>query len=98
MPVVIIAGHVEVDAVDRDRFVSAHQDLVRRARQAPGCLDLAITADGVDSSRVNNFECWESIEHLDAWRAVADPPDAGIPLRGDHVMMYVTSEVRPPFS
>ena len=41
----IIAGHFEVDPEDRDRFVSAHQGLLRRARTAPGCLDLAITAD-----------------------------------------------------
>lgn len=36
MPMVIIAGHIEVDARDRDRYVTAHQDLVRRARQSPG--------------------------------------------------------------
>lgn len=53
------------------------QELVKRARQAPGCLDLAITADPLDASRINNFERWESQEALDAWRAVAAPPDMG---------------------
>jgi quinol monooxygenase YgiN len=38
MPMVIIAGHLEVDAAERDQYVAAHGDLVRRARQAPGCL------------------------------------------------------------
>jgi hypothetical protein len=30
---VIIAGHLEVDAAERDQYVAAHDDLVRRARQ-----------------------------------------------------------------
>lgn len=79
MPMVIIAGHVEVDAGDRDRYVTDHQDLVRRARQAPGCLDLSITADALDPTRVNNLERWQSVGHLDAWRAVAHAPDTGLP-------------------
>ena len=44
----MIAGHATVDAADRDPYVTAHQDLVRRARQAPGSLDVAITADPLD--------------------------------------------------
>ena len=97
MPMVIIAGHAEVDATDRDRYVHAHQDLVRRARQAPGCLDVAISADPLTPARVNIFERWESMEDLDAWGAVADAPDAGIALGRVDVMMYLAGDVRPPF-
>jgi quinol monooxygenase YgiN len=97
MPMVIIAGHLEVDAGDRDQYVTAHEDLVRRARRAPGCLDLAITTDALDPTRVDNFERWQSVEHLDAWRAVAHAPDTGITVRSVAVMMYVVSDVRPPF-
>ena len=52
----IIAGYITVDEDERDRYVEAHRDLVVRARKAPGCLDVAITADPVDPRRVNNFE------------------------------------------
>ena len=52
----IIAGYITVDEDERDRYVAAHRDLVVRAREAPGCLDVAITADPVDPRRVNNFE------------------------------------------
>src|ERR671918_2721803 len=64
---------------------------------APGCLDLAVTADALDLTRVNNFERWQSVEHLDAWRAVAHAPDTGITVRSADVMMNVVSDVRPPF-
>jgi hypothetical protein len=61
----------------------------RRARLAPRCLDLAITAHGLDPSRINNYERWESMEHLDAWRDVATAPETGITIRAGHVMMQM---------
>ena len=42
--VLIIAGHFSVAADRRDEYIAAFADLVRRARQAPGCLDVAVTA------------------------------------------------------
>ena len=54
----IIAGYVTVDEGKRDAFVEAHRDLITRARQAPGCLDVAITADPVDPRRIYNYERW----------------------------------------
>lgn len=97
MPMVIIAGYEIVDAADRDRYVDAHLDLVRRAREAPGCLDVAVTADPLDPGRVNSFERWESMEDLDAWREVAEAPDAEVTVARADVMLYVVSDVRPPF-
>ncbi|WP_433782349.1 putative quinol monooxygenase [Actinomycetospora sp. CA-101289] len=92
----IIAGHIEVDPARRDEVVDALRDLVRRARAAPGCLDVAVTADPLDPSRVNNFERWESPEHLDAFRAVAHAPDIGEVL-GNHVRLYDVTGERSPF-
>jgi quinol monooxygenase YgiN len=89
----IITGHVMVDPAEREEYVAAHADLVRRARQAPGCLDMAICADPVDPARVNNLERWESKEHLDAWREVADAPARFAQIvRGDVRMYTVTGE------
>ena len=75
---VIIAGHVFVDRGERDGCVALFEDLVRRCREADGCIDMAISADPVDPARVNDLEVWESAEALDAWRAVADAPDPGV--------------------
>ena len=67
---VIAAGWVTVDPKKSDAVVESFKDLILRARSAPGCLDLAITADPIDPSRINNFEFWQSEEALNAWRAV----------------------------
>ncbi|WP_378736370.1 putative quinol monooxygenase [Nocardia brasiliensis] len=93
----IIAGHVEVDPAHRDAYVAAFRDLVNRARRAPGCLDVAITADPLDPARVYNFERWDSRENLEAWRSVANAPDPGIPIKTDHVLEYTVTNARPPF-
>lgn len=93
----IIAGHVQVRAERRDALVAEFADLVRRAREAPGCLDAAVTADTVEPTRINNFERWESWEHLDAWRAVAHAPDIGDEMTSVDVSLYDASNQRPPF-
>ncbi len=93
----IIAGYLEVDPKRRDEFVAAHQDLLRRGRAAAGCLDLAISADSLNPSRVNNFERWQSREHLDAWRKVAAAPDTGISIMDGSMMEYSVVDERPPF-
>jgi quinol monooxygenase YgiN len=93
----IVAGYVLMDPESRDAFVDAHRDLVARARQAPGCLDVAISADALDPRRVNNFERWESRELLDEWRTVANAPDLGIVFHETKVALYDASNERSPF-
>jgi quinol monooxygenase YgiN len=65
----IIAGHAGVDPDERDEAVAVMRDRVTRARDAPGRLDLAITTDSVDPTRINNFERCESQEALDTARS-----------------------------
>ena len=94
---VIIAGHVRVKAADRDAYVEAFRDLVERARAADDCIDLAITADPVDPSRVNNLEIWKSAEALDAWRKVSNPPRTGIEMEDVQVKRYDAKDGGPLF-
>lgn len=94
----IIAGHIEVAPERRDAVVATLTDLVRRARAALGCLDVAITADPAEPGRVYNVERWRSREDLDAWRAVAHAPDLGTPILADHVRMFDASNERSPFA
>jgi hypothetical protein len=43
--VIIVAGRLHVDHIDRDHYVAECVAVVEQARTAPGCLDFAITAD-----------------------------------------------------
>ncbi len=94
---VIVAGWTTVDPKKRDEAVESFKDLVLRARDAPGCLDVAITADSVDPSRINIFEFWQSHKDLDVWRSVANPPEEVTPDLKVEVQKHVIHESGPPF-
>lgn len=94
---VIIAGWFTVDPSKRDEVVKAHEDLVKRARQAPGCLDLAITSDPVDPARINNFEFWQSEEDLQSFRAVANPPKQITRILSEEMKKHEINKSGPPF-
>ena len=93
----IIAGHFTIDAGRRDEYVSAFSDLVRRARQAPGCLDVAVTADALDPGRVYMYERWDSWQNLNAWREVAHSPEVDIEVTDADVAMWDADGERSPF-
>ena len=94
---VIIAGHSLVAAGDRDRYVEAFRDLVERSRAAEGCIDVAVTADPNDPSRVYTLEIWASPEALDRWRAQANAPDLGIESDDAAVKRYDAADGGPLF-
>jgi quinol monooxygenase YgiN len=94
---VIVAGKVYVDPAVRYRAIAAHQEIVDRAREYPGCLDVSMSADSVEPGRVNLFEYWESHEVLDAWRAIAPAPTEHFELLDVQVFKHEVSGTRGPF-
>ena len=68
---VIVAGHITVDPEQRETYLAGSVSVVEKARRADGCLDFAITADLLDSGRVNLFERWESQAAVKAFRRSA---------------------------
>ena len=69
---------------------------MRRARAAPGCLDVAITA-AVDPRRVNNYERWESEDALAAFRALADPPKVEVEMHNMQMSKFHIDRESDPF-
>ena len=64
----IVAGYLVVDSVQRDSYLEDCQAVVRQARKSPGCLDFAISADLIEPDRIDIFERWESRVALDEFR------------------------------
>jgi quinol monooxygenase YgiN len=96
--VIIVAGYEVLNPGDRDRYVEAFRDFVQQARSAPGCRDVAVTADSVDPGRVYTFELWDTQEDIDAWRAKAPVPAVDVDVRDAQVLEYEVSRSREPFS
>lgn len=93
---IIVAGRLQVDRVDRDRYVADCVAVVQQARTAPGCLDFAITADPIEPDRINIYERWQSDADLEQFRGSG--PDAGqtAQIRDAHVRRYRTSATEDP--
>jgi quinol monooxygenase YgiN len=84
---IIIAGYsLRKDGIERDAAVAAFAEMVARARQHDGCIDMAITADSIDPTRSNIIEIWRDEESWKAWRKVARGPRSHA--REVHVSLY----------
>lgn len=87
---IIVAGHLTVDADNRDSYLRSCQVVVEAARNADGCLDFAIGADLVDPTRVNVYEHWRDQTALDAFRQQGPDDDQMSTLINIHVGEYRT--------
>jgi quinol monooxygenase YgiN len=65
---VIVAGFLVVDPLQRDSYLKDCGAVVQQARLTPGCLDFTISADLIEPDRIDIFERWESRVALDEFR------------------------------
>jgi quinol monooxygenase YgiN len=90
--VIVVAGSLRVDAEARDAYLEGCREVVTAAREAPGCLDFALSPDLLEPDRINVFERWESASALDAFRGSGPPDDQLAQIREIQVREYeVTS-------
>jgi quinol monooxygenase YgiN len=93
---IIIAGSLQLDAADRDSYLTAVADVARQARASAGCLDFVQAADPIDPERINIFERWESDEDLHRFRTSGGPTADTPPLRDADVHKYRIAAVEEP--
>jgi Antibiotic biosynthesis monooxygenase len=59
---IIVAGQILVEPEQREEYLQSCIEVIEQARNAPGCLHFALTADLVTAGRINVFGGWESAE------------------------------------
>jgi quinol monooxygenase YgiN len=94
---VIVAGHITVEAQQRESYLAGCVSVVERARGAAGCLDFAITVDPIDPGRVNVFERWESQAALETFRGSGAGNEQGALMLSASVAEYDIVDMRPLF-
>lgn len=65
---IIIAGHLRVEADQRAAYLSAVAGVAVQARELPGCHDFVQAPDPTDPERINIFERWDDDAALMAFR------------------------------
>jgi quinol monooxygenase YgiN len=91
---VIVAGHITVEPQQRESYLAGCVSVVERARGAAGCLDFAITADLIDTSRINIFERWESQAAVETFRDSGPSDDQTAAMLSASVAEYDIADVR----
>ncbi|MDF2582246.1 MAG: hypothetical protein K0R33_889 [Mycobacterium sp.] len=91
---VIVAGHIIIDPAERDTYLSGCVGVVEAARRADGCLDFAISADLVESGRINIFERWDSQAAVQRFRGSGPSDGQGAAMLSAAVAEYDVADVR----
>lgn len=65
---IIVAGHLVINPQQRPSYLDDSVEVMTAARRAEGCLDFSITADPLESNRINVFERWVSVDAVNAFR------------------------------
>jgi len=91
---VIVAGHIMVEPSDRQTYLDGCVSVVVAARQARGCLDFAISADLVESGRINIFERWDSQAAVEQFRGSGPSDEQGAALLSAAMAEYDVADVR----
>lgn len=90
----IVAGHITVEPPQRESYLAGCVSVVEQARRAPGCLDFAITADLLESGRINVFERWESQAAVEAFRGSGPGDDQSAAMLSASVAEYDIADAR----
>ena len=64
----IVSGIIRVDKAERDRYLAHCLEVVIAARASDGCIDFHISADPIESDRINVYEQWVSVAAVEAFR------------------------------
>jgi quinol monooxygenase YgiN len=75
--VIIVSGWLAVDPGERDSYLAGCRDVIVRARRAAGCVDFHLSADPIEPGRVNIYEQWETIDHVERFRGDGVSGDQG---------------------
>ena len=93
---IIVAGHLVVEPAERDAYLAGCVDVVRAARNAPGCREFSVSPDLLDPARIQVFECWESTAQLDAFRGSGPSDEQQTAIVDASVAEYDVSAAPPP--
>jgi quinol monooxygenase YgiN len=93
----IVAGHLQVAAHERDAYLELAKTATTLAREAPGCLEFVQAPDPIEDDRIVIYERWESERELVAFRN-SDPESDPTPfpdVLGADVQRYEISTIGP---
>ena len=91
----IVSGIIRVDEAERDHYLAGCLEVVVAARATEGCIDFHISADPIESDRINVYEQWESVAAVEAFRGSGPSDEQAAAIRDASVWQHeVASSAR----
>lgn len=72
---IIVSGWLKLKPGTREAFVASSLEAMVLARRSVGCRAFVVAADPLEADLVNVYECWDSEEHLLAFRDEGPEPE-----------------------
>lgn len=91
---IIVAGYLIVDPVDRESYLAGCVEVIDQARRTAGCLDFSLSADLLRPERINIFERWESREAVEKFRGSGPSDEQGAAIQSASVAEYDVGDIR----
>lgn len=85
---IIVAGYLRVDPAQRGAYLDTCVDVMRQARATEGCFDFGLSADLLESDRINIYERWATREALDEFRGSGTDDEQGAQILGADVREF----------
>ena len=85
---IIVAGWLRVVPENRARYLETCREVIAAARSADGCIDFHLSADALDSGRINIFEQWESVDAVESFRGSGPSDDQQVMILDAHVEQH----------
>lgn len=93
---IIVSGALYVDPAGRADYLATCDEVIRLAREAPGCHDFYLSADPMQTDRINVYERWETDEELMAFRGSGPDQEQTVAIRDASMARYRISAVEEP--
>ncbi|MDW3216746.1 MAG: antibiotic biosynthesis monooxygenase family protein [Ilumatobacteraceae bacterium] len=85
---IIVAGFLRVDPDQRTSYLEDCEGVIRAGRAAAGCIDFHLSADPLESDRINIFERWDSAESVETFRGSGPSEDQQATITEANVLQH----------
>jgi quinol monooxygenase YgiN len=86
--VIVVAGWLRVEPENRASYLETCREVIAAARSADGCIDFHLSADALDSGRINIFKQWVSVDAVESFRGSGPTDDQQSMILDAHVEQH----------
>lgn len=85
---IIVSGWLRLEPETRQQYLDQCRPVIEMARAAPGCQDFHLSADPIETDRINVFEKWDTADSVEQFRGSGSTDDQQAAIVGAQVEQH----------